>query len=105
MTVLVTAGSALLAGAALLVVGFALSPVIPTVLSLAGRSAPGRAGAAVSLVTTLGYSAFVLGPPVVGALAGATSLRTAMSLVIVTTAAFAVLGRRVRVGPVASAAR
>jgi MFS family permease len=96
MAVLVTAGSPMLAGAALLVVGFALAPVIPTVLSLAGRSAPGRAGAAVSLVTTLGYSAFVLGPPVVGALAGATTLRVALSLVVGTTAAFALLARRVR---------
>jgi MFS family permease len=97
MTVLVGAGSPVLAGAALLGVGFALAPVIPTVLSLAARSAPGRAGAAVSLVTTLGYSAFVLGPPVVGGLAGATSLRAALSLVIGTTVAFAVLGSRVRV--------
>jgi hypothetical protein len=70
--------------------------VIPTVLSLAGRSARGRAGAAVSLVTTLGDWAFVLGPPVIGAIAGATTLRTALALVIVTTAAFAVLGSRVR---------
>jgi predicted MFS family arabinose efflux permease len=89
MAALVTAGSPVLGGAALLLVGFALAPVIPTVLSLAGRSAPaGRAGAAVSLVTTVGYSAFVLGPPAVGALAQATSLRAALSLVILTTAAF-----------------
>jgi MFS family permease len=96
MTVLVTAGSPVIGGLALLVVGFALAPVIPTVLSLAGRSAPGRSGAAVSLVTTVGYSAFVLGPPVVGVLAGLTSLRAAMSLAIGTMLAFAALGRRVR---------
>jgi hypothetical protein len=54
--------------------------VIPTVLSLAGRSARGRAGAAVSLVTTLDDWAFVLGPPVIGAIAGATTLRTALAL-------------------------
>jgi predicted MFS family arabinose efflux permease len=95
MAVLVTAGSPVLGGAALLVVGFALAPVIPTVLSLAARSAPGRSGAAVSLVTTVGYSAFVLGPPVVGGLAQATSLRTALSLAIVTMLAFAALARRV----------
>jgi predicted MFS family arabinose efflux permease len=95
MAVLVAAGSPVLGGAALLLVGFALAPVIPTVLSLAGRSAPaGRAGAAVSLVTTVGYSAFVLGPPAVGALAQATSLRAALSLVILTTAAFAALAWR-----------
>jgi MFS family permease len=95
MTVLVTTSVPALGGAALLVVGFALSPVIPTVLSLAARSAPGRGGAAVSLVTTVGYSAFVLGPPIVGALAGATSLRAALALAIATMLAFALLGRKV----------
>ena len=94
MAVLVTARSAVLGGLALLLVGFALAPVIPTVLLLAGRSAPGRSGAAVSLVTTVGYSAFVLGPPVVGILAEATSLRSALAVPIVTMLAFAALGRR-----------
>jgi MFS family permease len=94
MTVLVTAASPVLAGAALLLVGFALAPVIPTVLSIAARSAPGRSGAAVSLVTTVGYSAFVLGPPVVGALAGATSLRAGLALAIAAMVAFALLATR-----------
>ena len=58
--------------------GFALAPVVPTALSLAGRNAPGRSATAVSLVTTIGYSAFVLGPPVVGLLAELTSLRAAL---------------------------
>jgi hypothetical protein len=31
----------------LLLVGFAIAPVVPTTLSLAGRSAPGRSGQAV----------------------------------------------------------
>jgi MFS family permease len=95
MAVLVTAHSPVLGGGGLLIVGFALAPVIPTVLSLAGRSAPGRSAAAVSLVTTVGYSAFVAGPPIVGGLAQLTSLRTALALAILTMLAFAALGRRV----------
>lgn len=82
-----------LAAFALIVIGLALAPVIPTVLSIAGRSAPGRSAAAVSLVTTIGYSAFVAGPPAVGAVAGATSLRAAFALVIASTAAFALVSR------------
>jgi MFS family permease len=96
MAVVVTAHSPWLAGVALLCVGFALSPVIPTVLSLAARSAPGRSAAAVSLVTTLGYSAFVLGPPVVGGIAQATSLRVALALPVATMLGFALLGRVAR---------
>ena len=94
MAVVVAAGSAAVAAVALLVVGFALSPIVPTALSLAGRSAPGRSATAVSLVTTIGYSAFVAGPPLVGALAGLTSLRTALVPVVISTAAIALLARR-----------
>jgi MFS family permease len=95
MIVVVAARSAAIAAAGLLVVGLALAPIVPTVLSIAGRNAPGRTATAVSLVTTVGYSAFVLGPPLVGALAGATSLRAALAPVIASTAAIALLARRV----------
>jgi MFS family permease len=95
MAVVVLAGSAAVAAAGLLVVGFALAPVVPTALSLAGRNAPGRSATAVSLVTTIGYSAFVLGPPAVGLLAQATTLRTALIPVVASTAMIALLARRV----------
>jgi len=94
MLILVLAQSAPLASAGLLIVGASLSPVVPTALSVAGRSSPARAGAAVSLVTTVGYGAFVLGPPLIGALADATSLRTAMVPVVASTALLAVVARR-----------
>jgi MFS family permease len=93
MAVVVAAEAPGPAAAGLLVVGFALAPVVPTALSIAGRSAPGRSATAVSLVTTVGYSAFVLGPPLVGVLANATSLRTALIPVVASTAAIAVLAR------------
>jgi len=93
MALTVAAREPALAAAGLLVVGFALAPVVPTALSLAGRSAPGRSGTAVSLVTTVGYSAFVAGPPLVGLLAQATSLRTALIPVVASTAAIALLAR------------
>ena len=95
MAVVVLAGSAAVAAAGLLVVGFALAPVVPTALSIAGRNAPGRSATAVSLVTTIGYGAFVLGPPAVGLLASATSLRTALIPVVASTALIALLARRV----------
>ena len=96
MAVVVLAEEPALAAAGLLVVGFALAPIVPTALSLAGRNAPGRSATAVSLVTTVGYSSFVLGPPIVGALAQVTSLRVALVPVVASTAMIAVLARRVR---------
>jgi MFS family permease len=94
MLIVVLAQSAPVAAAGLLIVGASLAPVVPTALSVAGRSSPTRAGAAVSLVTTVGYGAFVLGPPLIGALADATSLRTAMVPVVASTALLAVIARR-----------
>jgi MFS family permease len=88
MTVTVAATGPAVAAAGLLLVGLALAPVVPIALSLAGRSAT-----AISLVTTIGYSAFVLGPPLTGALATLTSLRTALVPVIVSTACIAALAR------------
>ena len=93
MAVVVAAGGPGLAAAGLLVVGFALAPIVPTALSLAGRSAPGRSATAVSVVTTVGYSAFVLGPPLVGLLASVTSLRAALIPVVASTASIALLAR------------
>ncbi len=93
MALVVAAGAPGLAAAGLLVVGFGLAPIVPTALSIAGRSAPGRSATAVSVVTTVGYSAFVLGPPLVGLLASATSLRAALIPVVASTASIALLAR------------
>ena len=91
---LVLAGAPAVAAAGLLLVGTSLAPVVPTALSVAGRADPRRSGAAVSLVTTVGYSAFVAGPPLAGALAAATSLRTALIPVVMTSLALALVSRR-----------
>ena len=66
----------------LLLVGFAIAPVVPTALSLAGRSAPGRSGQAVATTTAAGYGSFILSPLTIGLLAQATSLRLALGLLV-----------------------
>jgi predicted MFS family arabinose efflux permease len=91
MTVVVAAGSPAVVAAALLVIGFSQSPIVPTLLSIAARTVPERRAQAVSVVTSVGYSAFVLAPPVVGGVAQATSLRAALALVIASSAAIALL--------------
>lgn len=66
-----------------LVVGIALSAVVPIAFSVAGDLAPDRAGAAVSVVTTLGYGGFLMGPVLVGVLAEAFGLRLALGTIVV----------------------
>jgi MFS family permease len=78
----------------LLLVGFAIAPVVPTTLSLAARSAPGRSGQAVATTTAAGYGAFIVSPLTIGLLAQATSLRLALALLVVTSLAIAGLATR-----------
>lgn len=97
--VLVTAGvgSALATGASLwfvegwiamagfALVGFALSPIVPLGMSLAGRFAPaGAEGRAIGLTNGIGYTAFVIGPVVAGLVAGQTSIALGVGLAAVT---------------------
>jgi MFS family permease len=62
-------------------VGLALAAVAPVAFSVAGEMVPERAGSAVSVVTTLGYGGFLLGPPLVGGLAEVTGLRIALGII------------------------
>ncbi len=84
--------------AGFLLVGLALSAVVPSAFSLAGDAAPpGRAGAAISVVTTLGYGGFLLGPVIVGGLAELAGLRAALLTVVGTGMAIFALALRLAV--------
>jgi len=94
---LVTREPALVVGG-FLVVGLALSSVAPIAFSVAGDVAPGGTGAAVSVVTTLGYGGFLLGPVLVGGLAELLGLRAALWTIAIAGIAIALLGARVAPG-------
>ena len=82
------------------IVGFAclgagMAVVVPTVFRAAGSGHGVAAGTALAAVTTTGYTGFLAGPPIIGAVAGATSLPAALALVLVATLTVAALARRV----------
>jgi MFS family permease len=83
MTFALATREPLLVVAGFLVVGLAFSAVVPIAFSVAGDLAPERAGAAISVVTTLGYGGFLLGPVIVGGLAEVTGLRAALGIIAV----------------------
>ena len=66
--------------AGFLIVGLGVSSVIPLVYSAAGRSKVLSPGIALAAISTIGFLGFLLGPPVIGLVAGATSLRVSFSL-------------------------
>ena len=70
--------------------GAGVAAVIPAVFSAAGRVPGINAGTAVSMVSAFGWAGFVLGPVLIGQLAGATSLRIALTAVPALTALIAV---------------
>jgi predicted MFS family arabinose efflux permease len=87
---------AALAGFACLGAGVAV--VVPTVFRAAGTGHGVATGTALAAVTTTGYMGFLAGPPIIGAIAGATSLPAALALVLAATLTVAGLSRRVASG-------
>jgi MFS family permease len=83
--------AAAIAGFALL--GLGLAPVVPIAFSAAGDLDPRATGRLVGRVATLGYVGSVAGPIMIGWLAEATSLRTALGLVVVLALAIAMSAR------------
>ncbi|HUR11744.1 MAG TPA: MFS transporter [Flavitalea sp.] len=64
-----------------LLVGFGVSSVVPLVYSAAGRSAKLSPGVALAAVSTIGYLGFLFGPPFIGFIAEAASLRVSFILI------------------------
>jgi fucose permease len=66
--------------------GAGLALVVPMVFSACGHIPNVHPGTAVATVSACGWTGFVLGPPLIGAIATLTSLRTALFLLPILTA-------------------
>jgi fucose permease len=71
------------------VVGAGLALVAPILFSAAARVPGVSPAAAIASVTSVGYSGFMLGPPLIGALATASSLTWALGVVVLACALLA----------------
>jgi MFS family permease len=71
----------IMATAGFLLVGFGVSSVVPLVYSAAGRSGTMAPGVALAAVSTIGYFGFLFGPPLIGFIAQAASLRWSLTLI------------------------
>jgi MFS family permease len=82
------------------VFGLGLAAVAPTVLGAASRSGDAPPAVAIAAVSSVGYLGSFVGPPAVGGLAQATSLSTALLLLVGVSLVLAVLARpALRRGP------
>lgn len=84
-------------------VGAGLASAFPVVLSAAGRDPTLAPGAALAAVSTAGYTGFLAGPPLIGFVAEATSLRAGLAVVVLLGGAMILLaGALGRAGVVAA---
>ena len=78
--------------------GAGFSIVFPLALSAAGRTKETAAGPALAAVSTLGYTGFLAGPPVIGFLAQLSNLGAALFVVVLLSAAIVPLAGAVGSG-------
>ena len=65
-----------------MLVGIGVSTVIPSLYSIAGRSAEGSSAAlAIATVSSVGYLGFLMGPPLIGYISALSSLRVSLSVI------------------------
>ncbi len=74
-----------------LIVGFGVSSVVPLAYSVAGKSKTMSAGMALTMVSSISFLGFLLGPPLIGFIAEASSLRASFVLIAVIGSMVAVI--------------
>jgi MFS family permease len=80
-----------------LLVGFGVSSVIPLIYSEAGKSTVTTPGMALTAVSSIGFLGFLIGPPLIGVIAGLVSLRLSFLVVALIGLLIAVLVNRQKV--------
>jgi MFS family permease len=64
-----------------LLVGLGVSSIVPMVYSAAGKSKTMAPGVALAAVSTIGFSGFLIAPPIIGFIAGLATLRASFILI------------------------
>lgn len=64
-------------------IGLGLATIVPIAFSTAGNLPGIKPGVGISMVTTIGYSGFLFGPPIIGFIADWQDLRVAMGLIAI----------------------
>ncbi|MFZ1430599.1 MAG: hypothetical protein WAS21_28000, partial [Geminicoccaceae bacterium] len=84
------------------VVGFAcaglgLANTVPVLFGAAGRLPGQQPGAAIAATASIGYLGFLVGPPLIGFAAQATTLGLALGILVLATVIVAVFASLVRI--------
>lgn len=82
--------------AGFLLVGAGVSSVVPMVYSAAGKSKTMSPGVALAAVSTIGFIGFLVGPPLIGFIAGLATLRASFLFIAVMGASIVILSTRAK---------
>jgi predicted MFS family arabinose efflux permease len=77
-------------------VGAGLSTVFPTLLATAGRLQGQTSGTAIAAVSTFGYTGFLAGPPIIGFVAEAFTIRGGLAVVVLASLLIVILAGTLR---------
>jgi MFS family permease len=80
-----------------LLVGAGVSSVVPLIYGSAGKSKTMSAGLAIAAVSTIGYLGFLVGPPFIGFIAQASSLKVSLLLIAVLGSVITVMATRTKI--------
>ena len=90
------APSPALAITAFVFAGLGLGNIAPVLFAGGGRLEPDAPGRGIAAVTTLGYTGFLCGPPLIGFLAQVSSLNSALFLTVIAALIIAIFARSVK---------
>jgi MFS family permease len=79
-----------------LLVGIGVSSVVPLIYSLAGKSETMSPGVALASVSSIGFTGFLIGPPLIGYIAQAASLRWSFTLMAVLGLGTSIVSRKLK---------
>ena len=99
MTAVLVSSNASVAFFGFALAGAGLAPVAPILFNAATRLPGVSRAAAIASVTSIGYSGFMIGPPLIGGIATATSLTVALFVVVLASALLAYGARFVPENP------
>lgn len=81
---------------AFMLVGIGVSSVVPMIYSSAGRATSLSPGVALTAVSTIGFSGFMIGPPLIGFIAGIATLRASFLLIACMGMSVAILSSKAK---------
>ncbi len=81
----------------LVIAGLGIGNVVPVLFAGGGRLEPDAPGRGIAAVTSMGYSGFLAGPPLIGLVAQVTSLPLALGLTVIAALIIAAFARMVRI--------